>query len=110
MRNRRRRDGLLGGQPVFLGNGTQRLEVVDRQPARALELAADLDAGRGPFDVAGLVVELGRQASANLDAVDPLDEVQEPVPAVVVAIGADAQADIALQLDRVPDTRSLQLP
>jgi hypothetical protein len=101
MRQGGRGDGLLRQKSGTLGHRLQVLEILDRERAASPQPATHLDARRREFDVALLVVELDRQAAADRDAVDLLDEVEEPVAAVELAVGADLEPGAFLQGNRV---------
>src|SRR6185437_15393694 len=57
--------------------------------------------------VARLVVELHREPALGFDAVDLLEEIEEPVAAMEFAVGAGFEADRFLQRDDILDRRAL---
>ena len=56
------------------------------------------------LDVALLVVEFGGQPAMHLDAIDALEEIEKPMAAVKLAVGADRKPDFALHSHGLGDT------
>jgi hypothetical protein len=64
---------------------------------------------RRKLDAAVGALEAHRHRLGKAQAVDPLDEIHEPVPAAEIAIGAALQADVLLQGDRTQNLCVLDL-
>src|SRR6185437_15488886 len=77
--------------------------------ARALHLAMHLEARRRELDIALRVVEFDREPAFHRDAVDLLEEIEEPVAAMELPVGADLEPGGFLQSDRIRDRRALDL-
>ncbi len=69
----------------------------------------NLETRRREFDIAAGVVKFHREPALHLDAVDLLEEIEEPVAAMELAVGADFEPRRFLQRDRILDRRAFDL-
>jgi hypothetical protein len=105
----RRGDGQLGGHP----RGCHRLQVAEILTEDRFvhpQLAAHVQGGRSPLDVACRVVELHRQMARRLaDPADLIDEVHVPGGAAELPVGHRPQPHVPLHRHHIGDRRVLHL-
>ena len=98
----RRRDRLLGHGGGHLG--LQEREVIAEDRLGQMDLAADVQRGRGPLDVSRRVGELDLDVTRGLgDAAEGVDEVHVPGGPAEFPVGGGLQADLLLHAHRLAD-------